>query len=118
MTDEDAALEDYISAQGAVDDAIIGDKIASEAALRARRRREKRERSDALPWEERYRDVNAAIVFASIMVGSMATMIIDPSLMPITLPISIAIGILASIRRGRRRGKRPRKILPEVDEHV
>lgn len=114
MTDEDAAIEDYISAEGAVEDAIIGGKIASEAAWRARRL-EKRERGDALPWEEKYRDVNAAIVFASIMIGSMATMVIEPSLMPITLPISIAIGILASIRRGGRRRKRPRKILPEAE---
>ena len=114
MTEEDAAVEDMIASQAAVDDAIIGDKVAADRAVYRRVRRSEG-RVDALPWEERYRDLDAAVLFTSIMAGSMATLLIDPSLMPVTLPVSIAVGLLASLRRrGRRR--RPRRILPEVDE--
>jgi hypothetical protein len=105
MTDEDAPVEDWISSQAAVDDAVIQGSLPGEGCLRGRRGRDgSEEHADAAPWEEGFREVSAKAVFTLITITSIITVIIDPGMIVVTLPASVLAALLLSMaRRGRRK---------------
>jgi len=107
MTDEDAAIEDWISSQPAVDNTIAF-RVADYSSRRA-----DTEVSDKAPWEEGFREVSAKAIFIFITLTSIVTMIIDPKMVAVALPASVLAALLYSMaRRGRRRRRRAGAIIP------
>jgi len=105
MTGEDAPIEDWISSQAAVDDAIIQPALPGDGHPRGGRGGGvSEEHADAAPWEEGIGEVSAKAVFALITLASIITVIIDPKMIAITLPLSVLAALLLSMaRRGRGR---------------
>ena len=68
MTDEDAAIEDWISSQAAVDNSIIeGTLFREEYSYGYSRRGGGSDESvDAAPWEENLREASAKAIFTFI----------------------------------------------------
>ena len=108
MTGEDAPIEDWISSQAAVDDAIIQPALPWDGYGRpggGRGGGGSEEHADVAPWEEGIGEVSAKAVFAFITLASIITVIIDPRMIAVTLPLSVLAALLLSMAR-RRRGKR------------
>jgi hypothetical protein len=107
MTDEDAPVEDWISSQAAVDNAIIQPTFFGDGYghLRGRRGRDgSEEHADAAPWEESIGEVSVKAIFTLITIASIITVIIDPRMIAVTLPASVLAALLLSMaRRGRRK---------------
>jgi len=113
MTDEDAAVEDWISSQAAVDSSIIDSSLFREDYSYFRRDRDSEENVDTLPWEESLKEVSAKAIFTFITITSIVTLIIDPKMIVVALPASVLAALLFSmIRKGRRKRRRAGEIKP------
>ena len=114
MTDEDAAIEDWISSQAAVDKSIIEGSLFNEDYYGYfRKGGESSENVDTAPWEEGLKEASAKAIFTFITITSIITLIIDPKMMVITLPASILAALLLSMaRRGRRKRRKVGEIKP------
>jgi len=110
MTDEDAAVEAWISSQAAVDDAIIQGPLLSLSGhpRKGRGYADLEEHVDAPTWEG-VKEVSAGAVFIFITIASLITVIIDPKMIAIALPASVLAALLLSAIRGGRRGRQRRR---------
>jgi len=109
MTDEDAAVEDWISSQAAVDSSIINSSLFREDYIYLNYKKDKGdgENVDTLPWEESLKEVSAKTIFTFITITSIVTLIIDPKMIVVALPASVLAALLFSmIRKGGRKRRR------------
>jgi hypothetical protein len=115
MSDEDAAIEDWISSQAAVDNSIVENTLfRSEYSYF--KNREFEGNVDMTPWEENLKETSAKTIFTLITLTSIVTLIVDPKMMVVTLPASVLAALLLSmVRKSRRKHGRVGAIIPGED---
>jgi hypothetical protein len=112
MSDEDVAIEDWISSQAALDNSI-----AENTLLRSEysyfKDRGFQGNVDMSPWEENLKETSAKTIFTLITLTSIVTLIVDPKMIAVTLPISVLAALLLSmVRKSRRKHGRVGAIIP------
>jgi hypothetical protein len=118
MSDEDAAIEDWISSQAAVDNSIIEGTLFREEYGYSYPKRDvgSDESVDATPWEENLREASAKAIFTFITVTSIITLIVDPKMIVVMLPASVLAALLLSMaKRGGKKRRRVGEIKPGED---
>jgi hypothetical protein len=112
MSDEDAAIEDWISSQAAVDNSIVENTLfRSEYSYF--KNREFEGNVDTPPWEENLKEASVKTIFTLITLTSIVTLIIDPKMIVVTLPVSVLVALLLSmVRKSRKRHRRVGVIIP------
>ena len=115
MTDEDAAVEDWISSQAAVDNSIIENTLFRNEYTYFKGREFEGD-VDTVPWEENLKETSAKTIFILITLTSIVTLIVDPKMIVVTLPASVLAALPFSMaRRGGKKRRRVGEIKPGED---